>query len=125
VIVVYLTQNIRWLEGGATDQCREANIWAEAENEQVELYESSGGTEGTILRDTGLPVIILTHIGNKTGAIPGSSIDMAVDGWRLSRLSFCRPVHRAGRLDFFLARQGGMGRRALRRKKILDAGAMH
>ena len=37
--------------------------------EQVELYESSGGTEGTTLRDTGLPCIIVTHIGNKTGAI--------------------------------------------------------
>ena len=34
-----------------------------------ELYESSGGTEGTTLRDTGLPVIIVTHIGNKTGAV--------------------------------------------------------
>ena len=37
--------------------------------EQVELYESSGGTKGTTLRDTGLPVIIVTHSGNKTGAI--------------------------------------------------------
>ena len=37
--------------------------------EQVELYESSGGTKGTTLRDTGLPVIIVTHNGNKTGAI--------------------------------------------------------
>lgn len=37
--------------------------------EQVELYESSGGTEGTTLRDTGLPVIIVTNRGNKTGAI--------------------------------------------------------
>ena len=37
--------------------------------EQVELYESSGGTKGTTLRDTGLPVIIVTHKGNKTGAI--------------------------------------------------------
>ena len=37
--------------------------------EQVELYERSGGTEGTTLRDTGLPVIIVTHKGNKTGAI--------------------------------------------------------
>ena len=37
--------------------------------EQVELYESSGGTKGTTLRDTGLPVIIVTHTGNKTGAI--------------------------------------------------------
>lgn len=37
--------------------------------EQVELYESSGGTKGTTLRDTGLPVIIVTHRGNKTGAV--------------------------------------------------------
>jgi deazaflavin-dependent oxidoreductase (nitroreductase family) len=37
--------------------------------DQVELYEKSGGTAGTTLRDTGLPVIIVTHAGNKTGAI--------------------------------------------------------
>jgi len=37
--------------------------------EQVELYESSGGTEGITLRDTGFPCIIVTHLGNKTGAI--------------------------------------------------------
>ena len=37
--------------------------------EQVELYESSGGAEGTTLRDTGLPVIIVTNRGNKTGAV--------------------------------------------------------
>ena len=37
--------------------------------EQVELYESSGGTEGTTLRDTGLPCIIITHVGNQTGSI--------------------------------------------------------
>jgi len=37
--------------------------------EQVELYESSGGTEGTTLRDTGLPCIIVTHKGNRTGGI--------------------------------------------------------
>ena len=37
--------------------------------EQVELYESSGGTQGTELLDTGLPCIIVTHTGNKTGAI--------------------------------------------------------
>lgn len=36
---------------------------------QVELYEGSGGTEGTTLRDTGLPCIIVTHIGNKTGGV--------------------------------------------------------
>jgi hypothetical protein len=37
--------------------------------DQVELYEKSGGTEGTTLRDTGLPVIIVTHRGNRSGAI--------------------------------------------------------
>src|SRR6202795_2689606 len=37
--------------------------------EQVALYERSGGTEGLTLRDTGLPVIIVTTTGNKTGAI--------------------------------------------------------
>jgi len=37
--------------------------------EQVELYEGSGGTEGTTLRDTGLPCIIVTHQGGKTGGI--------------------------------------------------------
>ena len=37
--------------------------------EQLELYEGSGGKEGTTLRDTGLPCIIITHKGGKTGAI--------------------------------------------------------
>ncbi len=37
--------------------------------QQVEAYEGSGGTEGTTLLDTGLPCIIVTHTGNKTGAI--------------------------------------------------------
>ena len=37
--------------------------------EQVELYEGSGGTEGSTLRDTGMPCIIVTHMGNKTGGI--------------------------------------------------------
>ena len=31
--------------------------------EQVERYEASGGTEATTLRDTGLPVIIVTNRG--------------------------------------------------------------
>ena len=37
--------------------------------DQVELYESSDGTEGLTLRDSGLPVIIVTNLGCKTGAI--------------------------------------------------------
>jgi len=37
--------------------------------EQVELYESSGGTEGTTHAETGLPVIILTTRGARSGKI--------------------------------------------------------
>ena len=47
---------------------------------QVELYERSGGTEGTTLRDTGLPVIIVTNTGNKTGAIRKTPLMRVVDG---------------------------------------------
>jgi F420H(2)-dependent quinone reductase len=48
--------------------------------DQVELYERSGGTEGTTLRDTGLPVIIVTHTGNKTGAIRKTPLMRVRDG---------------------------------------------
>ncbi|MGV9940534.1 nitroreductase family deazaflavin-dependent oxidoreductase [Streptomyces sp. NPDC003401] len=37
--------------------------------EQVELYESSGGTRGTTLLDTGRPVIVLTTLGSRSGKI--------------------------------------------------------
>ncbi|MEA2842535.1 MAG: hypothetical protein QOJ69_206 [Actinomycetota bacterium] len=37
--------------------------------EQVEQYESSGGQRGNTLLDTGLPVIIVTTRGNKTGKV--------------------------------------------------------
>jgi deazaflavin-dependent oxidoreductase (nitroreductase family) len=48
--------------------------------EQVELYESSGGTKGTTLRDTGLPVVLVTHSGNKTGAIRKTPLMRVRDG---------------------------------------------
>ena len=48
--------------------------------EQVELYEKSGGTEGTTLRDTGLPVIIVTNRGWKTGAIRKTPLMKVKDG---------------------------------------------
>jgi len=50
--------------------------------DQVELYESSGGKEGTTLRDTGLPVIIVTHTGNKTGAVRKTPLMRVKDGAR-------------------------------------------
>ena len=37
--------------------------------EQVELYESSGGTRGTTLRETGLPVVIVTNRGARSGKL--------------------------------------------------------
>jgi deazaflavin-dependent oxidoreductase (nitroreductase family) len=40
--------------------------------DQVDLYESSGGTEGTTLSD--LPVVILTTLGAKTGKIRKSPL---------------------------------------------------
>ena len=48
--------------------------------EQVELYEGSGGTEGLTLRDTGLPVIIVTNRGRKTGAVRKTPLMRVVDG---------------------------------------------
>ena len=42
---------------------------AEWVREQVELYERSGGTQANTLRDTGLPVVIVTMRGNKSGKI--------------------------------------------------------
>ena len=48
--------------------------------DQVELYERSGGREGTTLRDTGLPVILVTHTGNKTGAIRKTPLMRVQDG---------------------------------------------
>jgi len=46
----------------------EASPWAWV-REQVELYEASGGTQGTTLRDTGLPVVIVTNRGAKSGKV--------------------------------------------------------
>jgi F420H(2)-dependent quinone reductase len=48
--------------------------------EQVDLYEKSGGTKGTTLRDTGLPVVIVTHRGNKTGEIRKTPLMRVKDG---------------------------------------------
>src|SRR6202041_1700409 len=37
--------------------------------DQVELYEGSGGTQGLTLRDTGLPVVIVTNRGASSGKV--------------------------------------------------------
>lgn len=48
--------------------------------DQVELYEGSGGVDGITLRDTGMPVIIVTNKGWKTGAIRKTPLMRVVDG---------------------------------------------
>ena len=48
--------------------------------DQVELYEGSQGKEGLTLRDTGLPVIIVTNKGRRTGAVRKTPLMRAVDG---------------------------------------------
>lgn len=37
--------------------------------EQVETWERSGGTEGTTLRDTGLPIVIVVNRGVRSGKL--------------------------------------------------------
>jgi deazaflavin-dependent oxidoreductase (nitroreductase family) len=46
----------------------EPSPWAWV-REQVETYERTGGREANTLRETGLPVIILTTKGNKSGNV--------------------------------------------------------
>jgi len=48
--------------------------------DQVALYEGSGGTAGLTLRDTGLPVIIVTNRGRKSGAIRKTPLMRVADG---------------------------------------------
>src|SRR4051794_39893502 len=50
--------------------------------EQVELYESSGGTEGTTLRDTGLPVVIVTNRGARSGKLRKTPVMRVEHGGR-------------------------------------------
>ena len=49
-------------------------------SDQVERYESSDGTEGSTFMDTGLPVIIVTNKGWKTGATRKTPLMRVVDG---------------------------------------------
>ncbi|MBQ1088403.1 nitroreductase family deazaflavin-dependent oxidoreductase [Streptomyces sp. B93] len=55
--------------------------------DQVELYESSGGTRGTTLGDTGLPVIILTSRGARTGRIRKTPVMRVEHGGRYAAVA--------------------------------------
>ena len=51
---------------------------AEWVRNQVELYESTNGAEGAELR--GMPVVIVTHRGRRTGAIRKTPLMRVADG---------------------------------------------
>ncbi len=53
---------------------------AEWVRDQVEVYERTNGAEGTTLRDTGMPVVIVTNTGGKTGAIRKTPLMRVKDG---------------------------------------------
>ena len=53
---------------------------AEWVRKQVEVYERTDGAEGSTLRDSGLPVIIVTNTGKQTGAIRKTPLMRVTDG---------------------------------------------
>ena len=55
--------------GGMADSDEYAPSPWEWVRDQVEEYESSGGQRANTLRDTGLPIIIVTTRGNKSGTL--------------------------------------------------------
>jgi deazaflavin-dependent oxidoreductase (nitroreductase family) len=46
----------------------EPSPWGWVRN-QVDEYERSGGREASTLRDTGMPIIVVTTVGNKSGKL--------------------------------------------------------
>lgn len=50
--------------------------------DQVAEYEASGGTRGNTLRDIGLPVIVLTYRGRRSGNIRKAGLMRVEDGGR-------------------------------------------
>lgn len=50
--------------------------------DQVEAYERSGGTQATTLRDTGLPVVVVTSIGARSGKLRKTPVMRVEHGGR-------------------------------------------
>jgi F420H(2)-dependent quinone reductase len=55
--------------------------------EQVELYERSGGRRGTALRDTGLPVVIVTNRGARSGKVHKTPVMRVEHGGRYAMVA--------------------------------------
>jgi deazaflavin-dependent oxidoreductase (nitroreductase family) len=50
--------------------------------DQVELYESTGGTQGNTFRDTGLPIVIVTNRGAVSGKLHKTPVMRVEHGGR-------------------------------------------
>ena len=55
--------------------------------DQVEQFEGSGGAEGTTLRDTDMPVVIVTNVGAKTGKIRKTPLMRVEHGGRYAAVA--------------------------------------
>ncbi len=55
--------------------------------DQVELFEGSGGTRGTTLQDTGLPVVIVTNLGARTGKVRKTPLMRVEHGGRYAAVA--------------------------------------
>ena len=55
--------------------------------DQVELYEGSGGTQGLTLRDTGLPVVIVTNRGARSGKVHKTPVMRVEHGGRYAMVA--------------------------------------
>ena len=55
--------------------------------DQVELYENSGGTQGLTLRDSGLPVVIVTNRGARSGKVHKTPVMRVEHGGRYAMVA--------------------------------------
>jgi deazaflavin-dependent oxidoreductase (nitroreductase family) len=55
--------------------------------EQVNEYETSGGTRATTLRDTGLPVVIITNRGARSGKVRKTPVMRVEHGGRYAAVA--------------------------------------
>ncbi len=55
--------------------------------DQVELYEGSGGAQGTTLRETGLPVVIVTNRGARSGKVHKTPVMRVEHGGRYAMVA--------------------------------------
>ena len=55
--------------------------------DQVEEYESSGGTRGTTLLETGLPVVVVTNLGARSGMLRKTPLMKVEHEWRYAAVA--------------------------------------